>query len=532
MLGELVAITPATAADIDARITVTLDPHRAAPRPVDLLAAVAEVARWLPGVETALGWLRGRGARPRADRVGDRADPGGVRPGHPPRHRPPRPQPSTDRGQLLAWADAGPVAAVEGWETYRHDSGVSVSWALREAPRQAVAARVLAPLLAPGPYPRRVTWLYEPYPADQAAQTVEAQVTAGQIRSALGRPHPPRRDPTRPRRPGPRRAVRPRGGRRRRGRPVHRLRHHHRHRPRPTCPPRSPTSSSAPGRPSCGCAACAGRRPAGSPPPSASGSTPPSSPTADADDPPAAHRRRAAPDARRRASASGRHRVRTPTSPRRHQRGDRRRGTRTGTPPGRHLRPAAACAARSGRPAEHRGRPVPRAWGWPVRGGRSGRRTSRPGPATPAPPASCVGCSRSRSPPGADRGRGSDRSAPAHRRTRRARPGRLAAHRAGVQHRGVGAGPTRHREVLDHQTAAHRAGRFGMDRGHPRRRQGRVHPADRGPRRRGVADRPRPHALNPLDAGPCPALARRPSAPTGSGSPRPSAPAGCPCSKP
>ena len=59
-----------------------------------------------------------------------------------------------------------------------------MSWALREAPRQAVAARVLAPLLAPGPYPRRVTWLYEPYPADQAAQIVEAQVTAGQIRSA------------------------------------------------------------------------------------------------------------------------------------------------------------------------------------------------------------------------------------------------------------------------------------------------------------------------------------------------------------
>ena len=55
VLGELVAITPATAADIDARITLTLDPHRAAPRPVDLLAAVTAVARQLPGVETALG---------------------------------------------------------------------------------------------------------------------------------------------------------------------------------------------------------------------------------------------------------------------------------------------------------------------------------------------------------------------------------------------------------------------------------------------------------------------------------------------
>ena len=33
---------------------------------------------------------------------------------------------------------------------------MSVSWALREAPRQAVAARVLAPLLTPGPFPRRL----------------------------------------------------------------------------------------------------------------------------------------------------------------------------------------------------------------------------------------------------------------------------------------------------------------------------------------------------------------------------------------
>ncbi|OZM75361.1 SCO6880 family protein, partial [Pseudonocardia sp. MH-G8] len=32
--------------------------------------------------------------------------------------------------------------------------------------------------------PRRVTWLYQPYPADQAAAKVEAEVTGGQIRRA------------------------------------------------------------------------------------------------------------------------------------------------------------------------------------------------------------------------------------------------------------------------------------------------------------------------------------------------------------
>src|SRR6476469_4944505 len=46
----------------------------------------------------------------------------------------------------------------------------------------------------------------------------------------LGHPHPPRRDPTGPRRPRPRPASRPRRSRRGRGRPLHPLCHHHRDR--------------------------------------------------------------------------------------------------------------------------------------------------------------------------------------------------------------------------------------------------------------------------------------------------------------
>ena len=73
VLEELVAVTPAAAAEVDARLTVTLDPRRAQPKPPDLLAAVVDVGRWLPGIETALagcgvavlgrastGWLTGR----------------------------------------------------------------------------------------------------------------------------------------------------------------------------------------------------------------------------------------------------------------------------------------------------------------------------------------------------------------------------------------------------------------------------------------------------------------------------------------
>jgi hypothetical protein len=179
VLHELAAITPTTAADVDARLTITLDPRRATPKPADLLAACTEVGRWLPGMEAGLsacgvavlgrattGWLTGRiraafdpAARPEITRL-------------------------DDRESVLQWSEAAPVSARETWESYAHDSGTSVSWALREAPRQAVAARVLRPLLTPGPFPRRFTWLYEPFLADQAASKVEAEVTSGQVRRA------------------------------------------------------------------------------------------------------------------------------------------------------------------------------------------------------------------------------------------------------------------------------------------------------------------------------------------------------------
>jgi len=46
---------------------------------------------------------------------------------------------------------------------YRHDSGISVTWAWQEAPRQTVTADVLARLVAPGRYPKRVSLQYRPF---------------------------------------------------------------------------------------------------------------------------------------------------------------------------------------------------------------------------------------------------------------------------------------------------------------------------------------------------------------------------------
>ncbi len=181
IIAELADLTPATTADADTRVAVCMDPARATPRPPDLLAAAVEVGQRLPAIENQLAacgvavlgrastdWLCGRirsafDPHVRAD-VTRLAGP--------------------DEQPALSWADAGPVGAQERWERYRHDGGLSVTWGLREAPRQAVTAGVLAPLLAPGPFQRRVTWLYQPYPAEQAATRVENEITSGQVRRA------------------------------------------------------------------------------------------------------------------------------------------------------------------------------------------------------------------------------------------------------------------------------------------------------------------------------------------------------------
>jgi hypothetical protein len=174
VLSELVADTAARTASVQVWLSVCLDPARATPKPADLLAACVEVGRWLPGLETELAGC-GVAVHGRATLAWLTAT---LRAAFDPAARPHL------ATATVEWADAVPVAACEEWDHYRHDSGISVSWALREAPRQAVDAAVLAPLVAPGPYARRVCWLYQPYPAEQAAGKVEAQVTAGQIRRA------------------------------------------------------------------------------------------------------------------------------------------------------------------------------------------------------------------------------------------------------------------------------------------------------------------------------------------------------------
>jgi hypothetical protein len=84
----------------------------------------------------------------------------------------------------LGWSDVGPAAAQAAWDHYRHDSGLSVTWEMTEAPRGAVRAQVLARLLSPHrDVPRkRVTLLYRPIDASRAEKAVEDDLDAAEFR--------------------------------------------------------------------------------------------------------------------------------------------------------------------------------------------------------------------------------------------------------------------------------------------------------------------------------------------------------------
>jgi hypothetical protein len=188
VLRQLVATAPAAAADVETRVSITFRPAASATPPRDQDEAVADIVRTLPGLQDGLSacGLTVLSRATAADLVAivrtafDPAARGDVQrmlhiPG------------GLTLAQYLDWETCGPVVAEERWDRYVHDTGVSVSFAWHEAPRQHVHHDVLARLLAPGPAPKRVTLLYRPLPAGQAARVVESEVNAAAFRATLRR---------------------------------------------------------------------------------------------------------------------------------------------------------------------------------------------------------------------------------------------------------------------------------------------------------------------------------------------------------
>jgi hypothetical protein len=81
-----------------------------------------------------------------------------------------------DAGTTLDWSQVGPVAARESWDHYRHDSGVSRTWGMSEAPRGVVFSNVFSRLSEPDDafLRKRTTIVYRPYRPNEAARLVES----------------------------------------------------------------------------------------------------------------------------------------------------------------------------------------------------------------------------------------------------------------------------------------------------------------------------------------------------------------------
>lgn len=75
----------------------------------------------------------------------------------------------------LRWEDCGPLATRNNWDHYLHDSGLSMTWEMTEAPRGVVHANVLSRLLAPqhDVLRKRITLLYRPIDPARTADIVE-----------------------------------------------------------------------------------------------------------------------------------------------------------------------------------------------------------------------------------------------------------------------------------------------------------------------------------------------------------------------
>lgn len=186
LLRELVASLPTSAVEVQTRVSITFDPQRALVPLKTFDEQVGEVDRLLVGLESSLAEC---GAA-----VLGRATPaqlaGIIRTAYDPLARgdvrrvlyaPPE---LVDQA-VLEWETSGPLGIDEAWRDMRHDSGWSVSWGWEQAPRQMVMSDCLVPLLGPGAWPRRVTLLYRPLSAEEAAGELEKQVNASVVRDMV-----------------------------------------------------------------------------------------------------------------------------------------------------------------------------------------------------------------------------------------------------------------------------------------------------------------------------------------------------------
>jgi hypothetical protein len=186
VLDEVVRAYPTGSATVDTRVSMTFAPP--AGRSWSHEEMCREIATRLPHFHAGLTGAGASAISPMTPAALARVLRGAYDPGA-----------TLDLAQAedapIDWSQAGPVATREAWNSYRHDSGVSRSWGMVEAPRGVVFASTFARLTEPDPQllRKRVTLIYRPYPPRESARLVESDKRDARFNAAQ-RPRPTARD--------------------------------------------------------------------------------------------------------------------------------------------------------------------------------------------------------------------------------------------------------------------------------------------------------------------------------------------------
>ncbi|WP_030185952.1 SCO6880 family protein [Streptomyces sp. NRRL S-813] len=172
MMGEVLTAYPAGSAQIATRIALT---YSGAARPGSPRRSVEDMAvhigTRLPGLTAGLSITGAGTAVPMT--ATDLAE--AVRVAYDPTVAPLVEEARAAGGTGLTWDQAGPMAAQEAWDHYRHDGAFSVTWAMTEAPQGEVFSNVLTGLVQPNRdiARKRVTLLYRPHTRAESAHVVQ-----------------------------------------------------------------------------------------------------------------------------------------------------------------------------------------------------------------------------------------------------------------------------------------------------------------------------------------------------------------------
>ena len=172
MLREVLAAYPAGSAQIATRIALTYSgaAREGAPRRSAEDMAL-HIGTRLPGLTAGLSMTGAGTAVPMT--AAELAE--AVRVAYDPTVAPLVEEARASGGSGLTWDQAGPMAAQEAWDHYRHDGVFSVTWAMTEAPQGEVFSNVLTGLVQPNRdiARKRVTLLYRPHSRAEGARVVQ-----------------------------------------------------------------------------------------------------------------------------------------------------------------------------------------------------------------------------------------------------------------------------------------------------------------------------------------------------------------------